>query len=612
MNHCLRLAACAASLPGLLFPSTSQAADELAMVVVTATRQATRANDLLSDVTVIGREEIEQAPQRQLGDLLAAQPGIQMSANGSPGATSKVMLRGASDEHTLVLIDGQRVSSATRGASSWSRLPLSQIERVEILRGPASSLYGADAIGGVVQIFTRRGEGAPRLNAEMGVGSYGTSSADGNLSGRLGALRYSLGGATMRSKGFNSIANPANRAYNPDADGFANDSASVALSYDLAPGHELGANAFQSDGRNRYDGGTTAPTRARQYENSLAVLNHSAYLKNTLAQHWTSTLRVGSSTDDSTNYRDAVMTDVFRTDQKQISWQNDIRLPVGALLLGWEDLQQKVSGTSAYAVKERRTRSWLAGWNGQFNAHRLQASLRHDDNSQYSARTTGTVAWGYQFSERWRGHASYGTAFRAPTFNDLYFPLSFGFVGNPNLKPESARNKELALHYESGNQRASATWYRNEITDLISWSGVTSPVNIGKARLEGLTLSYAAHYRGFDTDAGVDHLEAKDTASGRPLGQRARSRARLGLGQTIGDWKWRAELDAVGSRFSDDPNLLHLGGYSLVNFQASRSLGAEWSVFARANNLFGKKYETVADFAMPGANIFIGLRYASR
>ncbi|MDP2821352.1 MAG: TonB-dependent receptor [Sulfuritalea sp.] len=603
------LAACAASC---LSPSFSLAADQLETVVVTATRQATRTHDLLSDTTVIGRDEISQAPQSFLADLLAAQPGVQLSANGSPGATSTVRLRGASGEHTLVLIDGQRVGSATQGSASWSRLPLSQIERIEILRGPASSLYGSDAIGGVVQIFTRRGEGTPRLGAELGGGSYGTSSANGNVSGSLGGLRYSLGAATLRTDGFNSIRNPANRAYNPDADGFSNKSANVALSYDMASGHEIGLSAFHSDGRNRYDAGTTAVSRARQYENVLAVQSHAAYLKNKVTGNWASTLRIGTSTDDSTNYSNAVMTDIFRTDQNQVSWQHDIRLAVGQLLLAWEGLTQNVSGTSNYAIKERRTASWLVGWGGKLGDHRLQTSLRRDNSSQYGAKTTGALAWGYQFSERWRGHASYGTAFRAPTFNDLYFPLSFGFVGNPNLKPEFARSREVALYYESGNQRASAVWYLNKVSDLISWSGVTSPINIGTAQLEGITLSYANRYGSFDVDGSFDHLNAKDASSGRQLGRRARSQARLGLGQTLADWQWRTELQAVGSRFDDDANLRHLGAYSLVNLQASRALNSDWSLFVRANNLFDKKYETAADFAMPGANLFVGLRYASR
>lgn len=596
----------------ILFSTPLFATDDLAAIVVTATRQASRASELVSDITVITREEIDQAPQHDLLSLLATQSGVQQTANGSLGAASQIMLRGANGSHTLVLIDGQRVGSATLGSFSWSRLPLAQIERIEILRGPASSLHGSDAIGGVVHIITRRGEGAPRLIAEAGAGSHGTSSANGSISGSAGDFHYNLGATRLRTQGFNNLANPASSSYNPDADGFSLESVTAALSHDLTRGHEVGISVFHSDGRNHYDGGFSAATRVRQYENTLTVQNHSIYLKNALTPDWHSTLRMGRSTDDSTNYRDAAMTDVFRTDQNQLAWQNDIRLPVGKLLLAWESLKQNVGGTTNYPTKERRTRSWIAGWNGKLGKHRLQTSLRQDDSSQFGARTTGNLGWGYQFSEQWRASASYGTAFKAPTFNDLYFPLNFGLVGNPNLRPELAKSREVGLHHEAGSRRASAVWYMNKIDDLISWSGVTSPVNVGKARLEGLSLSYASRYRHFDYDATFDYLDAKNSANGKQLGRRARHGVRFGLGQTTGDWQWRSEIQAVGSRFDDDANLKHLGGYSLVNLQASRALADNWTLFARANNIFGKKYEIVADFATAGATVFVGLRYAPR
>ncbi len=597
----------------LAFSCLTAQADEAA-VIVTATRQPMRANELLSDVTVVERAEIERAVQSTLSDFLATQPGVQQTANGSPGANAAVFLRGGSSGHTLVLVDGQRIGSGTLGSSSqsavaWSRLPLAQIERIEILRGPASSLYGSDAIGGVVQVFTHRGEGAPHFDAEAGGGSYGTTSARAGVSGANGGLRYSVTAAQFRTEGFNNIGNRANRSYNPDADGFSDESVAANLSYELAPGHEIGLNAFQSDGRNRYDAGTTAVSAARQYENGLTVQNYGATLKNRLGDGWNSTLRLGRAADDSTAYSNAAMTSVVRTDQNQASWQHDIRLAGGSLLLGWENLDQKLSGTSAFTLKQRSVKSLLAGWTGRMGNSRLQANLRRDDNSQFGGRNTGALAWGYQIDKRWRGQASYGTAFRAPTFNDLYYPLTGGFLGNPNLKPESANSRELALHYERTGHHASVTWYLNHVADLISWSGVTSPINIGAARLEGVTVAGVVQVAGLDIDASLDHLDAKDETTGKRLGRRARNTANAGIGRTHGPWHWRSEVQVVGNRYDDDANARHLGGYGLVNLLGSYAVTQDWSLFARANNLFGKKYELAADFATPGANLFVGIRY---
>ncbi len=595
------------------FCLTAHAADapprDAAAIVVTATRQPMRASELISDISVIEREDIARAGQATLAEFLATQPGVQITESGSPGAAASILLRGANSGHTLVLIDGLRVGSATLGTVTWSRLPLAQIERIEILRGPASSLYGSDAIGGVVQVFTRRGDGPARFDAEAGVGSYGTTSARAAVSGARNGLHYSVSAADFRSDGFNSIRNSRNTAYNPDADGFANRSLATALSYDLAAGHEVGVDVFHSTGRNRYDGSNPSPARA-DYANSVTVQSYAGTLKNAIADHWKSTLRLGRSSDNSTSYANAAMVNVFRTDQSQASWQHDLRLPVGNLLLAWEILDQKISGTSAYTLKGRTVKSLLAGWNNRYGAHRFQANLRRDDNSQFGSRNTGSLAWGYQIDGQWRTNAAYGTAFRAPTFNDLFYPLSFGYVGNPNLKPEASQSRELAVHYEKSGHHASLTWYLNRVSDLISWSGVTSPVNVGTARLEGVTLAYAGHIAGFDADASLDHLDARDTGSGKRLGRRARSVANAGLGRTSGPWQWRSEVQVAGGRYDDDANAKHLGGYSLVNLQGSYAVARDWSLFARVNNLFAKKYELVADFATPGANLFVGLRYS--
>lgn len=610
-----RLKPLAALLP-LVFATPSQADTPLLVasldpVMVTATRQAMRSSELLSDVTVVEPEELKQAGNSTLGEILSRQPGIEFANSGSNGATGSVFMRGTSAGHTLVLIDGMRVGSASLGQmSSWSRIPASQVERIEILRGPASSLYGSDAIGGVIQIFTRTGKGPFQVNAEAGAGTYSTSTVAAGFSGSQNDWRYSLNASAYRTDGFNSIKNPRNSAYNKDRDSFENQSLSGGLGYTLAKGHEIGASFFYSDGESMYDSGTTRAAAARDYRNLLAISNFSSYLKNAFTSNWTSTLRVGRSTDDSKNTTNGVQNSLFRTDQEQYAWQNDIRTGVGNFLLGVERLDQSVTGTGNFRVTERSIDSALVGWNGNYLSHRLQANLRYDNNSQFGGKTTGSVAYGYRLNSNWRANVGYGTAFKAPSFNDLYFPLTFGFQGNPNLLPESSRNREAALHYETGLHHVSLTWFLNQVDNLISWG--TSPINIGKARIEGATLAYEGQVGSFDLIANYNYLDPRDTATGRQLARRASNYGMAAIGQHLGPWEWRIEQQASDRRFDKDDNLRKLGGYGLTNLYGAYNFGGNWSVFARVNNLFDRDYEVVADFATPGTNAFVGVRYGAK
>ena len=604
----------AALLP-LIFamPAEAQQLASLSSVVVTATRQAERTDEVLSDVTVIEADQLAQAGQSTLGDILSRQPGIEFYTSGSNGATASVFMRGTGSGHTLVLIDGIRAGSASLGQmSSWSRLPANQIERIEILRGPASSLYGSDAIGGVIQIFTRQGDGPFKVHGEVGGGTYNTREASGGFSGSQDGWRYALNAATYRTGGFNSIKNPQANGYNPDRDGFFDKSLSGSLAYSFARGHEAGVNVFYSDGESKYDSGYSASAAAKDYRNQLAVSNLSAYMRDALTSFWTSTVRVGHGTDDSKNLTNGTQSSLFRTDQQQYVWQNDFRSGIGNFLLGFERLEQSVSGTGNFVTDQRDINSVLGGWNGHYGAHRMQANLRYDDNSQFGGKTTGSIGYGYRLNQNWRANVSYGTAFKAPSFNDLYFPLTFGYQGNPDLRPEHSRNREAAVHYETGSHHVSLTWFLNQVENLISWSGVTTPVNIGNARLEGVTLAYEGQIRNFNLQANYNYLDPRDASTGHQLARRASNYGSASIGQLLGAWEWRAEMQASDRRFDTDANTRKMGGYAIANLYSAYHWDANWSVFARVNNVFDRDYELAADYATPGTSVFVGLRYSPK
>lgn len=601
-------------LPVLLpaaFAASIAAADDASLgeLVVTATRQSMRTDEVLSDVTLIERDAIETAGHSTLEQILAAQPGIQMAANGSPGAASYLYIRGTNPKHVLLLVDGMRMGSATSGEATWSRIPAAQIERIEIIRGPASSLYGSDAIGGVVQVFTRAAGSVPlRLTASAGAGADGARSASAGISGSRDHWRYALNLADDVTDGFNS--KPDDPKANPDRDGFRNRSASGRLGYRFAPGHEVMLTALHAEGRSDYDGSGVSVDWENRTRNGAASLT----LKNALGEYWHSTFSIGHSVDASKNLKNGVRSSEFNTRQRQYAWQHDIRAGGGNFLVGVERLTQEIDTSGNYRRDRRHNDAIQFGWQQGFGAHRVQASLRRDDDSLFGGKTTGLLAYGYRLAPNWRGSVSVGTAFKAPTFNELYYPASGSYAGNPALQPESSRNREFALHYEGARQQASLTLYHNRIEDMIAWTRVgalNQPTNIDSARLRGATLTWGAQLAGFDLNASYDWLDAEDRKNHRQLPRRARQTATLAVTKTLGEWTWHADLLVSDRRYEYKSNArVSLSGYTLANLYAAYRLSPDWSLFARINNLFDRDYTLADGYATAGRNAFIGIRYS--
>lgn len=592
-------------------------------IVVTATRQEARSNELLADVSVITREEIAAAAQSSLPELLARQPGIEFDANGGAGSSMSLYIRGTNSEHALILIDGMRINTASKGLASLSMIPLAQIERIEILRGPASSLYGADAIGGVVHIFTRRGGGPAAFNAEAGYGSYDTSRLSAGFSGEHQGWRYGLQVAASETAGFSN-----RKGYNPDRDGFREQSFSGNLAYRIDADNEVGLNAFGSDGRNDYDGGrkTSDPKYSPQnhsLDNSLASLG--LYSRNRILPNWQSTLRHGWTIDDATNRTDGIAQTHYRTAQTQTAWQNDLTLPLGRALLAAERLEQRLSTSEkAYDGRERHIDSLLAGWGGSVGAHRWQVNGRHDDISDLSSKNTGSAAYGYQFTDAWRLAASLGTAFKAPTMNDLYSYVKGMGKGDPNLKPEYARNRELSLHYETTAHKASLTWFRNDIDDLIEWgyfgSGTEKTPRNVKAEIDGFTLAWRGLFGRLSLRGSLDLQDPRNTQTGDLLTRRARQHGVVGADYVHGSWTFGGEIVGSGGRFDSvyektapgRQRSVRMDAYTLLNLTASYRIDRETSLFVRLNNVFDEDYELASGYATPGTNAMVGIRYAQK
>ncbi len=584
-------------------------------IVVTASREPVRINEAVADVSVISRSQIEAAGVSTLPELLSRQPGVQFYSSGGAGKPSGIVIRGAAPAQSLVLVDGLRFGSVTAGGVALEQLPLDQIDHIEIVRGPASALYGSDAIGGVIQIFTRKAGGKPRLEAYAGLGSYASESYTLGASGSTSQLRYSLRAGYDNTDGFSAIKDVAKQpaSFDPDRDGYRRTNLGTSLGWAIAEGHDLQFDAQHNKGRNHYDARSSNPDFSpgpvfdayNDTENSI----YGIALKDRILDNWASTLRAGRTVDDATDYAPWSPNGArYRTIQDQVTWQNDLKFDAGTLMLGTDWVRQSGEVQGAYDLS-RDISSVFAGWSGKYGAHRVQLNVRRDDNSDFGDHATGSAGWSWAFVEDWQIRVGAASAFRAPSFNDLYYP----HYSNPALRPERSRNYDLALSYETKTRGVSLTGYRNRVNDLIASDSNFVPQNIGHAKLDGATL--AAHHAtaaGYDFAASVDWLDARDVDTGKQLARRAQWQGKLNGSYVAEVWRAGAEVQWVDARYEDAANTKRMNAYTLVNLFAQWSITPNVRLEGRVDNLFDQKYETVWGYGTAGASVFAGVRVMTR
>ncbi len=577
-------------------------------VVVTAARASQPIADVLADVTVILGEEILRSGVQSLTELLQRQPGVEIIQNGGPGSVSGALLRGANRGQTLVLVDGLRVGSSSAGSTTFEAIPLDQIDRVEILRGPASSLYGADSIGGVVQVFTKQPQGSgftPYVSA--GYGTYNTASGSVGFSANNGPLKMTLQAGGRRSDGFNSIANPDNFSYNGDRDGYSTKNLSASANWTWATGQEF---AFQYLGNrldNQYDGGPGFDDRTITTLQAWSVVS-----RNRINDVWTSQLTAGEGIDDSES-QTGFGTFAFKTTQQQYLWQNDFRLPLGNLGVILERRLEHLATDAGFATTQRNTNSATGVYQLRYGDFALQGNLRRDDSDQYGGKTTGGIALGYKLSPAWRVTAGASTGFKAPSFNDLYYP---GF-SNPDLVPETSKNYEAGVYWtaSAGDARweARAIGFHNAVDNLIVFQCDADfncrPNNVASATLQGVTLGLDLTWRDTRVTASLDLQDPKDDATGKLLPRRAREHGALRVLQQAGPVQIGAEVVASSLRYDDAENTRTMGGYGILNLTLEWPFAKGFSLLLRGDNVFDKNYQLAADFSTGGATFYAGLRW---
>lgn len=606
------------SLIGLLLSTPSFAVSIYGDdVVVSATRSAAPRESLVADVSVVSQEDIRQSGALSLSEVLRMQSSIEIQSYGGMGQVSAVTLRGNSTQSAVVLLDGIRIGSATTGLTAFERIPLEQIERIEIVRGATSSLYGSDAIGGVIQIFTKKGKKKPMLDLSAGYGSYNTKQTALGFSNQLGDTRFAFNLNSITSDSFSTLR--IKDGINDDRDPYRNLSFSGNVSHQIVQGHEVGASYFNSNNDLHFDSDDSLRAKIRS-----AQISVSAFSNNQINDSWLSKLKIGES-KDAIHSQGSYGLSITTTHQRQYAWLNDFTLPKGLLTLGMERLEQAVDGNpgrSLYQKDERNNNGYFAVYSVNHAGHSLQASARRDYNSQFGQYNTGNLAYGYQVTEQWRAYGSIGTAYRAPTFNDLYWPFAdygrYGsYRGNPNLVPEKSRNKEFTLVYDQGHHRLSSTLFHNEVRDLIvPAQGLLHdfPSNVGEATIKGVNLAYEGWLDQFHIKASADIQSPRNDDTDLLLSRRAQRYGALTVAYKQQDWNFLAEVIGSGRRYDDAANTRTLDGYALINLTARYQINPELSLQLKANNILDKEYTLLGAYQnlynTPGANFFVGLRYS--
>ena len=607
MQNNTRIAAIAASITALIIvlPNNTFAdqpsADADSKVIVTATRTATNVDQVLATSMLITRKEIIESQALSVADVLRTKTGIDIASNGGPGQTTSVFIRGAESDHTLIMIDGVKMNPGTIGVAAIQNIPVNMVDRIEVIMGPRSTLYGSDALGGVIQIFTRRGKIA---EAGWRFGSFNTQELSASYHRTDGNRRMGIDVSGARTDGF-----PA-RTDATDDSPYKNDSLNLKLGSTF--GHtDLDFQVMGNRGRTDYYDFFLTPI-AQDYTNSASSL----VARINATENWISKIKLSYFKDD---IRQKQTSDFLKTTRYEIDWQNDIAIGEANLVTaGLQSYQENAESLSFGTGFDEDTDTIGLYVQDQFEsgANQLTAGLRYTDYSSFDGKTTGELSYGYQAGDATKLIASFATGFRIPGSTDR-----FGFGGNPDLEPETSESIELSARFNpSSAHRTRVNLYQNKIDNLISFvdpDGFGGPVpgrneNIDKTRTRGIELAYSFNKGPYVVDAGITYQDPEDLSTGKQLARRAKEKYNL-TGRYVGsDYSASAELSYVSERPDSAFSDIMLDAYTLLNLSATKSFSKLINVGIRLENITDEDYQLADGFNTAGRSVFLDLRYINR
>ena len=579
----------------LSFQNSQAETNSLNPIIVTATKTAQTTDQALASVSVITRENIEQSQAKSIVEILRNQVGIQISQNGGLGKTSSVFIRGTESDHVLVLIDGIRASSSTLGVFSWSNYVPEQIERIEIVRGPRASLYGSEAIGGVIQIFTRNSQAT---SVSLTGGSNSTKQIELSHGGG-DEWRYSIQAGHLDSDGIPSVAAAT------EDDGYDNSHAAIALTGHPMKNGELKIRVSHSQGESELD----PSTGNNNFENRVI----SGELNYETSKQWVQKLTYGNTFDENESLS-PTSPSTITTKRNSLAWQSDIIFGNDLLTFGADYYRDHATKDNSGLIDETINNK-AAFLQHQFNIFNSDwiAGVRHDDHSEFGNHSTWNLGWGHDSSASVRVTASYGTAFKAPTVNDLFWPNStdtfFGTTyisqGNVNLTPEKSSTAEIGIQKElSSTSKINAHAYHTKVENLINWKTTqtganeftSTPSNTQNVSIDGLDISLNLLLADWDISANATFLDAKDDARDKQLDRRPKRYLSVTGTHSFGKHYLFGEIITASKRL-DRSGQAELRGYGVTNINYQYNFNKEITIQARVENLFDKKYVLATSFA---------------
>lgn len=592
-----------ASFPLISFADTPTTADE---IVVTASRTAQTANQALASVSVITRKDIENSQAGSIVDLLQQYAGIDAVRSGGPGQQTSIFMRGTNSDHTLVLIDGMPVSSINTGSYQWENLSLNEVQRIEIVRGPRSALYGSEALGGVIQIFTRKNK---HVTTDALAGSFDTYGAD--FSGSVGdKTKLYINASHKQAVGFSAKNSSSSYDYDPDNDGYNHNSVGVGLDSRINDRATFDAYAHKSDLDSDFDKGSSNTKQ----ELVTARLN--------LTPSTTSSWRVsaGSYNDVLTTYDVSSDDSRITTHRDTAGVQTDRQLNSENLLILGLDYRvdhginhDLATSSTVFDRTVNNTGTYLS-WQKTRPSGSLELAARLDAHSQFGSHVTGQAAWGKNLARNRKLYVSLGTGFKAPDFNELYAPpSSYGYGGNDKLQPEESRSVEIGLkRSETGLKRTIDIFY-NQIDNLIAYQGGSThqAINISRALTYGLELAQTRQRGQWTFDSQLTLQRAIDESDGSALLRRPNEKLDFRITRKLAH-NSSAMLETLLSGGALDYGPVKLGAYGVVNAVYNRQLNPGWRFSVRIDNLFDRKYEVAAGYNTTPRSLLVNLRYQPR